>query len=224
MPKTLPGKPHDLLSYTGALVLTIVVAGSRMVSSGVATPVFTLGTLALILWCSHFSRRIVECLAVHRYAGRRVPLGDALGEYAYYWGFGTWNAWAFATHSQSSIDSLGYLGLATFVLGELGNAWSHLRLRALRRPDTNERGIPTGGLFEWVSCANYSYEILTWCGFALVMRNLPSLVFLGAIIPILAGWAKKRHARYHVLFDGHDGRPLYPTRRKALVPWLFLLV
>lgn len=223
MTKTVPGRPSDLTSYTGALLVTVTIAFLRLGPDGLSAS-FSLGHLGLLLWCCHFCRRIVECLFVHRYAGRRVPLGDAIGEYAYYWGFGAWTAWASASKSATPLDVVSVIGLLLFVSGELGNAWAHLKLRALRRPNTNDRAIPRGGLFQWVSCANYSYEILAWTGFAVTMRTLPSWVFLVAVTPILASWAKKRHARYHELFDGKDGRMLYPPQRRALLPWVFIVL
>jgi very-long-chain enoyl-CoA reductase len=180
---------------------------------------WSLAAVALVLWSCHFSRRIVECLWVHRYADRRVPLSDAIGEYLYYWGFGAWIAHSMA--SRTSLDLVVALGLVLFFLGETGNGWAHLKLRALRRPNTKERGIPKGGLFNWVSCANYSYEIVTWTGFCIATRTLAAGLYWVGVVAVLMSWAKKRHARYHDYFDGSEGRPLYPKQRQALIPGIF---
>jgi len=220
-PKTrsFPGRPHDVVSYSGALMVMLSVSLWRNPVSVWHLPAL-LGTSA---WCLHFLRRIVECLFVHRYAERKVPTLDAFSEYLYYWGFGAWNAWALSSAGARSVNAISLLGLGLFLVGEIGNAWAHLKLRALRRPNTLDRGLPKGGLFSWVSCPNYTYEILAWVGFAAFTQTLAALVFLVAVTVVLFGWANKRHARYHKLFDGKDGRQLYPPERRALIPFLIAL-
>jgi len=37
--------------------------------------------------------------------------------------------------------------------------------------------IPTGGLFNYISCANYFGEILEWTAFALITLEYPQVVF-----------------------------------------------
>lgn len=218
-PRTLPGRPHDLTSYTGALLIYAMVSVLRNSAAAQLSEFFSLG---LILWACHFVRRITECLWVHRYAGRRVPLGDALGEYAYYWGFAAWIA--YGSPSRTLVEPLVLLGVCLFVVGEIGNAWAHLKLRALRRPNTQDRGIPNGGLFNWVSSANYSYEILAWLGFGIAIRTPSAWLYFAGVVGVLASWAKKRQSRYHSYFDGKGGRPAYPKERRALVPWLFIVI
>jgi len=216
-----PGRAHDLLSYAGALVAYLSAAHFESHQCLPVVSWASVGTLGCLLWCCHFFKRIFECSWVHRYAGRRVPLADALYEYVYYWGFGIWNAVALSSKATIPIDAVGMAAIVVFLVAESGNGWAHLKLRALRRPNTNERNIPRGGLFNWVSSANYTFELLAWAGFCLLARTLASVVFLLAIALVLGSWAKKRHQRYLELFDGKDGRPLYPAGRRALIPGLF---
>jgi very-long-chain enoyl-CoA reductase len=174
-------------------------------------------------WVFHFVRRTAESLWVHRYSGRSVPWADALIEYAYYWGFGIWigMAWASGNRDLPS-EWLQGLGLGIALVGEAGNAWAHLVLRGLRaRSGSSERVLPNSGLFRWVDCPHYSFEILSWVGFALMTGLLASLVFAVAVVGILGWYASQRHARYLEEFDGKDGRPAYPASRRALVPGLF---
>ncbi len=219
---TLSRRASDLISYVGAVLVFGFVLLMRLGSVSGPGGLGAGLLVAAAAWLLHFARRSAECLWVHRYSERRNPLGDALVEYAYYWGFGSWIAWSLSSHAGRGLDALALLGLGLFLLGELGNAWAHQKLRALRAPQSQERGLPSGGLFDWVSCANYSYEILSWLGFAVMTRSLAAGLFCGAGAAILAGWAKARHARYRELFDGREGRPLYPSQRRALVPFVWV--
>lgn len=223
-PLTLPGRPSDLVSYSGALFVFLAVTILRGGGTTFAQAPLGMAGVATCLWCCHFVRRIAECLWVHRYANRRVPLSDGFGEYAYYWGFSAWNAWSLGANASAPMDLVGFFGVLLFVLGETGNSWAHLKLRALRQPNTLNRGIPYGGLFNWVSCANYTYEIIAWLGFAILTRQLAAWVYLVGVVLVLAGWAKKRQHRYHALFDGREGRLQYPRSRRALIPFVFFVV
>lgn len=44
----------------------------------------------------------------------------------------------------------------------MGNYHAHIMLRNLRPAGSAVRGIPRGFAFEWVSCPNYTFEILAW--------------------------------------------------------------
>jgi steroid 5-alpha reductase family enzyme len=114
------------------------------------------------------------------------------------------------------------LGLVLFVLGEVGNTWAHLKLRALKDANlTNRRRFPRGGLFELVSCPHYLFEITTWVGFALITQVLGSWGFLTLGACILGYYASARHQAYRRAFDGRDGQELYSPKRRALVPFVF---
>ena len=63
-----------------------------------------------------------------------------------------------------------FLGILLFVIGSLINIDSDRRLRNLRKNSENGYKIPYGGLFEYVSAANYFGEILEWWGFALAAK------------------------------------------------------
>lgn len=213
-------RAHNLISYCLALVVFVVVLVAR---SGVALG--SIGPAAVVgsaMWCLHFARRAAESAWVHRYAKTKVPTSDVIVEYIYYWGFAAWNAYAL-----SAVDYHGpaawslALGGAVFVLAELGNARAHRMLRDLRPAGSALRVIPRGFLFELVSCPHYLFEILSWVGFALVVRTWASVAFLLLGSGILASWAHTRHVAYRKDFDGHQGRELYPSARRALIPLVF---
>lgn len=174
------------------------------------------------LWTAHFVRRSLESALVHRYSKPRIGPGDYLTEYVYYWGFAAWIAWTLtsATH-QAPAPGLQALGLVVFIAAEVGNARAHVMLRELRSPNGNEKQIPRGFLFEWLSCPHYFCEISSWVGFNLVTGTLGGVCFMLVGAGILGAWAHTRHTAYRREFDGQDGRELYPSERRALIPFLF---
>ena len=109
-----------------------------------------------------------------------------------------------------------------FLCGEIGNTWAHQKLRALRaQSGVSHKSIPVGGLFEWVSCPHYFFEIMSWCGFFWVTRLWASAIFLSLGTAIVMSYAQARHRAYKKEFDGEDGRVSYPSRRKAVLPGIF---
>ena len=69
-----------------------------------------------------------------------------------------------------------YSGLAIFALSETGNFICHLMLRSLRPAEGSKvRPIPSGFLFDLVSCPNYTFEVAGWIGFS-IMTEFSSLI------------------------------------------------
>ncbi|XP_071431305.1 3-oxo-5-alpha-steroid 4-dehydrogenase 2 isoform X3 [Pithys albifrons albifrons] len=68
-------------------------------------------------------------------------------------------------------------GLLLFLLGMGINIHSDLLLRQLRKPGEVTYKIPQGGLFTYVSGANYFGEIVEWFGFAIATWSLPAFAF-----------------------------------------------
>src|SRR4051812_26299429 len=174
----MPPRKHNLISYSLALVVFVAVFVARYPRGGQAS-LSTPALLGFVMWCLHFARRAAESAWVHRYGKPRVPLGDVLTEYVYYWGFAAWNAVSLTPrHQPTSVAWLVALGGAVFVGAELGNARAHRMLRELRPAGSTERVIPHGFLFERVSSPHYLFEILSWVGFALVTQTLAACAFL----------------------------------------------
>lgn len=212
-------RAHNVTSYGGALVVLPAVVAVRSASVG-STAFSWQVALPVTLWCAHFARRAFEALWLHRYSKPSFPLTDALIEYVYYWGFGFWIGWTLAARSPSAFASHPWLGVAVFLTGELGNHRCHRLLAALRPAAGDERPIPRGFLFEWVSCPHYLFEIASWVGFAIVAPSYATLGFLLLGSAILCTWARQRHRDYRRRFDGSAG-PEYPSARRALVPFVF---
>ena len=174
------------------------------------------------LWILHFLKRTAESAWLHRSGKTGVKWRDAILVYGYYWGFGFWIASAVCSNFLSPPGtSCIAVGVAVFVVSEIGNFRSHLILRRLRSGKTMERRIPHGFLFEYVSCPHYFFEIMSWVGFTLATGFFSAAVFTVVGAVILTIWAHQRHQAYKHEFDGREGKPVYPPMRKAIFPFLY---
>ncbi|TKS85368.1 3-oxo-5-alpha-steroid 4-dehydrogenase 2 [Collichthys lucidus] len=72
----------------------------------------------------------------------------------------------------------------------------------------------TGGLFEYVSGANYLGEIVEWFGYAVATWSLPALSFAVFSLCFIGPRAYYHHRFYKEKFKD------YPKFRKALVPFI----
>ncbi|KAF1481086.1 3-oxo-5-alpha-steroid 4-dehydrogenase 1, partial [Pygoscelis antarcticus] len=84
----------------------------------------------------------------------------------------------------------GFIG---WLMGMAINIHSDHILRNLRKPGETGYKIPRGGMFEYVSGANFFGEILEWFGFALACCTIESLAFALCTLFILGSRAKQHH-------------------------------
>ncbi|XP_012936789.1 3-oxo-5-alpha-steroid 4-dehydrogenase 1 [Aplysia californica] len=121
----------------------------------------------------------------------------------------------FADLGQSPLSYLRVAaGACVFLTGMTINIHSDHVLRNLRKPGETNYKIPVGGMFEYVSGANFLGEVLEWWGFALVCCSLPSLAFAVFTICNIGPRACQHHRWYQEKFDD------YPKNRKALIPFV----
>jgi very-long-chain enoyl-CoA reductase len=102
-----------------------------------------------------------------------------------------------------------------FVSCELKNLKCHMILRKLKEDNNGEKGIPNGEGFEFVSCANYFWEILAWVFFSILVGLPAFYLFTACGFYILRKWSLKRHNDYKKIFGDR-----YPKDRKAFIPFL----
>ncbi|XP_050018902.1 3-oxo-5-alpha-steroid 4-dehydrogenase 2 isoform X2 [Alexandromys fortis] len=107
------------------------------------------------------------------------------------------------------------LGVFLFVLGMGINIHSDYLLRQLRKPGEIVYKIPQGGLFTYVSGANFLGEIIEWMGYALATWSIPALAFAFFSLCFLGMQAFYHHRFYLKTFED------YPKSRKALIPFIF---
>ncbi|UJR29350.1 hypothetical protein I4U23_010562 [Adineta vaga] len=193
-------------------------------SSASSKPIHLAAHLGAACWTFHYAKRILETIFVHRFSHSTMPILNLFKNCSYYWGFTAMVSY-FVNHPKYTPPSFGiaqiYLGLAIFLLNELGNLSIHLLLRDLRPPGTTERRIPYPNttnpftkLFHFVSCPNYTYEIGSWLGFSLMTQTLTAVLFTIAGAVQMTIWAQGKHRAYKKEFAEK-----YPKQRKAIIPF-----
>ncbi|KAI0231600.1 3-oxo-5-alpha-steroid 4-dehydrogenase 1 [Lamellibrachia satsuma] len=113
-------------------------------------------------------------------------------------------------------DPRFYLGIFLFFAGMAINIHSDHILRTLRKPGETRYHIPTGGMFNHISGANYFGEIVEWCGFALACWSVSASSMALFTVANLAPRAFAHHRWYKEKF-AED----YPKNRSALIPFLW---
>jgi len=84
----------------------------------------------------------------------------------------------YETYSKYDYLSIHFLlGSFIFFLGFLLNLQADSILRNLRRGNEDGYKIPRGGLFEYVSGANFLAESIEWTGYAICAWTFPTLGF-----------------------------------------------
>jgi len=106
------------------------------------------------------------------------------------------------------------VGIALFFTGMLCNLHADYTLIGLRKPGQTGYSIPRGGMFEYVSGANFFGEIIEWTGFALACGSVPAAAFAFTTACNIGPRAIQHHQWYLSKFDD------YPPQRKALIPFL----
>jgi len=106
-------------------------------------------------------------------------------------------------------------GCGLWLFGWLVNVYSDHILRNLRKPGETGYKVPRGGVFEYVSGANFLGEITEWAGFALAGYSVHSAAFSIFTTVVLSSRAVAHHKWYLEKFED------YPKSRKALIPFLF---
>lgn len=109
------------------------------------------------------------------------------------------------------------LGTLVFAAGMVINLHSDHIIRSLRKPGDTNHYIPEGGLFRYVTSANYFGELLEWTGFALLTWSLPGMVFAIWTFANLAPRAKATHGRYIEKF----GNRYAALRRRYIIPFIY---
>jgi 3-oxo-5-alpha-steroid 4-dehydrogenase 1 len=110
-------------------------------------------------------------------------------------------------------------GIAVYYAALAANVHADAVTRGLRSLSEAEAGvrvyrIPTGGLFELISCPAYLTELVAWAGFAVATWSPAGLFILAVSAANLVPRALETHRWYRRTFKD------YPPKRRALVPWV----
>ena len=109
------------------------------------------------------------------------------------------------------------VGCVIFFVGMAINWHSDYIIRHLRKPGDTGHYIPRGGMFRYVTSANYFGEFLEWCGFALLTFSAAGAVFALWTFANLAPRARKLHKRYEREF----GDEYKKMNRKYILPYIY---
>nr|XP_045007301.1 3-oxo-5-alpha-steroid 4-dehydrogenase 2 [Jaculus jaculus] len=174
-------------------------------------------TVLLGLFCSHYFYRTFIYSLLTR--GRPFPAWILFRALVFCIGNGFLQAYYLiycAEYPEEWYTDVRFsLGVFLFILGMGINVHSDYVLRQLRKPGEIIYKIPQGGLFTYVSGANFLGEIIEWIGYALASWCLPALAFAFFSLCFLGMRAFHHHRFYLKMFED------YPRSRKALVPFIF---
>lgn len=109
------------------------------------------------------------------------------------------------------------VGTLIFFVGMLINLQSDHIIRHLRRPGDTRHYIPQGGMYRYVTSANYLGELTEWLGYAILTWSLGGVAFVVWTFANLAPRAKSIHSRYISEF-GDQYRSL---NRKYILPYIY---
>uniref|UniRef100_A0A3B3D9J1 3-oxo-5-alpha-steroid 4-dehydrogenase n=2 Tax=Oryzias melastigma TaxID=30732 RepID=A0A3B3D9J1_ORYME len=177
------------------------------------------GTGTLVLLCTfvlHYSYRSLIYAFLTR--GRPVPLRIIVFSAAFCGlnGFLQGHHLLHCTHFHHTWMTAVRLaaGWFLFLVGLSINIHSDHILRNLRKPGELIYRIPRGGMFEFVSGANFLGEILEWCGYAVAAGSFPAWAWAFFTVCSIGPRACHHHRDYQQRFED------YPPSRKAIIPFL----
>lgn len=109
------------------------------------------------------------------------------------------------------------IGVIMFFVGMMINIDSDRIIRDLRKPGDKNHYLPHGGMFKYVSSANYFGELLEWVGFAVLTWSWAGVVFAWWTFANLAPRANALYHKYEDMF----GDDFKKERRKRIIPFIY---
>ncbi|KAJ3087400.1 3-oxo-5a-steroid 4- dehydrogenase, partial [Physocladia obscura] len=207
------------LEYLGPILIHAFIYFNQKLIYG-ASALSKAQTLTFYCVLAHFIKREFETLFVHKFSNDTMPLRNLPKNCAHYWLLGGLFL-AYPIYRPGFVGALALPNsfllqlLGLFLYAEGSNFVTHVILSNLRPPGSRARKIPYGYGFNFVSCPNYTYEILAWIALTAISGSITTLLFtiVGAVQMYL--WAVKKHKRYRKDFGDS-----YPKNRKILIPFV----
>lgn len=111
------------------------------------------------------------------------------------------------------------LGIIIFFTGMFINWQSDSIIRHLRKPGETKHYLPKGGMYNYVTSANYLGEIIEWAGWALLTWSLAGVVFVWFTMSNLVPRAHRIYNHYKLEFpeEFEARRP----RLKRIIPFIY---
>ncbi len=109
------------------------------------------------------------------------------------------------------------LGTLIFITGFAININSDRIIRRLRKPGDTRHYLPQGGMYNYVTSANYFGEILEWIGFAILTWSWAGAVFAWWTFANLVPRANTIYKKYNTIFaEQMEGKNL-----KRVIPFIY---
>ena len=121
-------------------------------------------------------------------------------------------------YPEGWLTSLPFVaGSAIFIVGMYINIQSDAIIRGLRQPGDTRHYLPRGGMFRYVTSANYFGELLEWVGFAVLTWSWAGAVFALWTFANLAPRAARIYELYQQEFPGQ----VDTKRTKRIIPFIY---
>lgn len=196
--------------YTPGLITAILFAAKIIQARNPSQTTDLAGAMGAI----HFGKRVLESLFLHKYSGGMELAMVIPGCISYSICIAQV---AFFSRPASLLSPTSVLGISLFVIGTLGNLYHHWLLRNLRTGNEKKRYVvPRGGLFEYVACPHYLFELIAWLGMGVYGRAANCYVPFVAMGGYLMRRAEKTTKYYHEKL-GEE----YPKDRRHLIPFIY---
>ena len=181
------------------------------------SPKTDLTYLLIGLWCFHYVYRTLVFPFKLKTKNKKMPIVIVLSAVIFNGVNGFLNGYFLGYMNTCAIDPHAYhvyIGFSLFLAGVYINRSSDRTLISLREKQGGYQ-IPSGRLFDKISCPNHFGEIIEWIGFAILAWNISALSFAIWTACNLIPRALNHHSWYHEYFE------VYPQKRKAIIPYLF---
>lgn len=176
-----------------------------------------LQVVVLLISAFHFAKRTYESNYVNTYTGE-FDITVCFGLVFYYWilyavivSYNIFHPDYTNSHSDITVIILA----ACYLFSEYMNYSCHMILKDLKLKNKGFRGIPEGNMFEYVSCAHYFWELITWIVFFILVGTVSSFLFVIYSLLSMFFMAKSKHEGYLKYFGDK-----YPKHRKIMIPFL----
>lgn len=110
-----------------------------------------------------------------------------------------------------------YIGVVLFFAGMFINLQADYIIRHLRKEGDTRHYIPRGGMFRYVSSANYFGELVEWTGFAIASWSWAGVLFVVWTFANLAPRSASLYKRYEKEFGEEFSR----LGRKRIIPFIY---
>lgn len=107
------------------------------------------------------------------------------------------------------------LGTMVFFCGMAINWQADYIVRHLRKPGDTNHYLPRGGMFEYVTSANYFGELMEWCGFAILTWSASGALFAWWTFANLVPRANTIWHKYKTMFGEEVGT------KKRIIPFIY---